>query len=392
MQTQIASSTGFSFNNPATRAWILQLFTVIAVIAFGWMLYDNTHTNLMHRGITTGFSFLQNTAGFGIAQHLVEYTESNTYGRVFLIGLLNTLLVSVIGIVLATLLGFIIGIARLSPNWMVSKLAALYVEVFRNIPPLLQILFWYFAVFLTMPGPSKAYGLMDVFFVSSRGLNMPAAVPAQGAWPFLASVVIAVAASVLMCRWANRRFEATGEPFHKFWASLALLCVIPTLSVVIWGSPVLWEVPEIKGFNFVGGWVLIPELLALTLALTVYTAAFIAEIVRSGIKSISHGQTEAARSLGLRSGPTLRKVIIPQAMRVIIPPLTSQYLNLVKNSSLAAGIGYPEMVSLFAGTVLNQTGQAIEVIAITMSVYLAISISISMLMNLYNKRNALIER
>ena len=195
-----------------------------------------------------------------------------------------------------------------------------------------------------------------------------------------------------MVRWANKRFEDTGVPFHKFWAAVALLVVIPGICVWLTGSPVHWEMPQLKGFNFVGGWVLIPELLALTLALTVYTAAFIAEIVRSGIQSVSHGQTEAAHSLGLKSGPTLRKVIIPQALRVIIPPLTSQYLNLVKNSSLAAGIGYPEMVSLFAGTVLNQTGQAIEVIAITMSVYLAISLSISLLMNLYNTRIALIER
>ncbi|SEM37548.1 general L-amino acid transport system permease protein [Pseudomonas sp. ok272] len=392
MPTHIAASPGLSLNNPATRAWTFQLLTVIAVIAFGWALYDNTHTNLMHRGITTGFAFVQNTAGFGIAQHLIDYTESDSYGRVFLVGLLNTLLVSVIGIVLATVLGFIIGIARLSPNWMVKNLATVYVEVFRNIPPLLQILFWYFAVFLTLPGPRNAHEVMQVFFISSRGLNMPAALATDGAGPFFISLVIAVAATVLMCKWANRRFESTGQAFHKFWTSLTLLVLIPALSVALWGSPVQWQVPEVRGFNFVGGWVLIPELLALTLALTVYTAAFIAEIVRSGIKSVGHGQTEAARSLGLRPGPTLRKVIIPQAMRVIIPPLASQYLNLVKNSSLAAGIGYPEMVSLFAGTVLNQTGQAIEVIAITMSVYLAISLSISMLMNLYNKRIALIER
>ena len=268
----------------------------------------------------------------------------------------------------------------------------MYVEVFRNIPPLLQILFWYFAVFLTMPGPRNSHNFGDTFFVSSRGLNMPAALAADGFWPFVASVVVAIVAIVAMARWANKRFEATGVPFHKFWAGLALFFVIPALCALIFGAPLHWEMPTLQGFNFVGGWVLIPELLALTLALTVYTAAFIAEIVRSGIKSVSHGQTEAARSLGLRPGPTLRKVIIPQALRVIIPPLTSQYLNLAKNSSLAAGIGYPEMVSLFAGTVLNQTGQAIEVIAITMSVYLAISISISLLMNWYNKRIALIER
>ncbi|QOY72677.1 amino acid ABC transporter permease [Pseudomonas sp. OST1909] len=381
-----------SFSDPKVRAWLFQIITIVAVVSLGWYLFHNTQTNLQHRGITSGFDFLERSAGFGIAQHLIDYTESDSYARVFVIGLLNTLLVTVIGVVLATLLGFIIGVARLSPNWMINKLATVYVEVFRNIPPLLQILFWYFAVFLTMPGPRNSHNFGDMFFVSSRGLNMPAALAADGFWPFVASVLVAIVAIVLMTRWANKRFEATGVPFHKFWTGLALLIVIPTLCGLTFGAPLHWEMPRLAGFNFVGGWVLIPELLALTLALTVYTAAFIAEIVRSGIKSVSHGQTEAARSLGLRPGPTLRKVIIPQALRVIIPPLTSQYLNLAKNSSLAAGIGYPEMVSLFAGTVLNQTGQAIEVIAITMSVYLAISISISLLMNWYNKRIALIER
>ncbi|MEQ4281833.1 amino acid ABC transporter permease [Pseudomonas syringae] len=393
MEKQIvAPKQKLSLSDPKVRAWLFQIITVVAVIALGWFIFDNTQTNLQHRGITSGFGFLENSAGFGIAQHLIDYSEADSYARVFVIGLLNTLLVSVIGIVLATLLGFVIGVARLSPNWMISKLATVYVEVFRNIPPLLQILFWYTAVFLTLPGPRQAHGYLDMFFVSSRGLNMPRALPAEGAWAFLISLVVAVIAIVMMVRWANKRFEATGQPFHKFWVGLALLLVIPGLSMLIFGSPVHWELPQLKGFNFSGGWVLIPELISLTLALTIYTAAFIAEIVRSGSKSVSHGQTEAARSLGLRPGPTLRKVIIPQALRVIIPPLTSQFLNLAKNSSLAAAIGYPEMVSLFAGTVLNQTGQAIEVIAITMSVYLAISISISLLMNWYNKRIALIER
>ncbi|KAA8695806.1 Amino acid ABC transporter permease [Pseudomonas caricapapayae] len=393
MEKQIvAPKQKLSLSDPKVRAWLFQIITVAAVIALGWFIFDNTQTNLQHRGITSGFGFLENSAGFGIAQHLIDYSEADSYARVFVIGLLNTLLVSVIGIVLATLLGFVIGVARLSPNWMISKLATVYVEVFRNIPPLLQILFWYTAVFLTLPGPRQAHGYLDMFFVSSRGLNMPRALPAEGVWAFLVSIVVAVIAIVMMVRWANKRFEATGQPFHKFWVGLALLLVIPGLSMLIFGSPVHWELPQLKGFNFTGGWVLIPELISLTLALTIYTAAFIAEIVRSGIKSVSHGQTEAARSLGLRPGPTLRKVIIPQALRVIIPPLTSQFLNLAKNSSLAAAIGYPEMVSLFAGTVLNQTGQAIEVIAITMSVYLAISISISLLMNWYNKRIALIER
>ncbi len=393
MQTKVsAPKLGFSLGDPRVRAWLFQIVTIVLVVSLGWYLFNNTQTNLQHRGITSGFDFLERSAGFGIAQHLIDYTESDSYARVFVIGLLNTLLVSVIGIVLATILGFIIGVARLSSNWMISKLATVYVEVFRNIPPLLQILFWYFAVFLTMPGPRNSHNLADTFYMSSRGLNMPAAIGTDVFWPFVASVVLAIVAVVLVARWAKKRFETTGVPFHTVWVALALLLVIPGLCVLIMGSPVQWEMPELKGFNFVGGWVLIPELLALTIALTVYTAAFIAEIVRSGIKSVSHGQTEAARSLGLRPGPMLRLVIIPQALRVIIPPLTSQYLNLVKNSSLAAGIGYPEMVSLFAGTVLNQTGQAIEVIAITMSVYLAISISISLLMNWYNTRIALIER
>jgi general L-amino acid transport system permease protein len=393
MEKQIvAPKQKLSLSDPKVRAWLFQIITVVAVVSLGWFMFDNVQTNLEHRGITSGFGFLERSAGFGIAQHLIDYTEADSYARVFVIGLLNTLLVSVIGIFLATILGFIIGVARLSPNWMINKLATVYVEVFRNIPPLLQILFWYTAVFLTLPGPRQAHGYFDMFFISSRGLNMPSASAAEGAWPFVISIVLAIVAVVLMARWANKRFEATGEPFHKFWAGLALMLGIPVLCMLVFGAPVHWEMPELRGFNFVGGWVLIPELISLTLALTVYTAAFIAEIVRSGIKSVSHGQTEAARSLGLRPGPTLRKVIIPQALRVIIPPLTSQYLNLAKNSSLAAAIGYPEMVSLFAGTVLNQTGQAIEVIAITMSVYLAISISISLLMNWYNKRIALIER
>ncbi|EPM72959.1 amino acid ABC transporter permease, partial [Pseudomonas syringae pv. actinidiae ICMP 18804] len=230
MEKQIvAPKQKLSLSDPKVRAWLFQIITVVAVIAFGWFIFDNTQTNLQHRGITSGFGFLENSAGFGIAQHLIDYSESDTYARVFVIGLLNTLLVSVIGIVLATLLGFVIGVARLSPNWMISKLATVYVEVFRNIPPLLQILFWYTAVFLTLPGPRQAHGYLDMFYVSSRGLNMPGVLPAEGAWAFLISIVVAVIAVVMMVRWANKRFEATGQPFHKFWVGLALLLVIPGL-------------------------------------------------------------------------------------------------------------------------------------------------------------------
>jgi general L-amino acid transport system permease protein len=394
MQTSapVPRARGSVWTDPQVRAWLFQILAVIAVVAMGWYLFDNTQHNLEKRGIISGFGFLQNTAGFGISQHLIDYSESDSYARVFLIGLLNTLLVSVIGIFFATILGFGLGIARLSPNWLLSKLATVYIETFRNIPPLLQIFFWYFAVMLPLPGPRNSMALADSFFLSNRGLYMPSPIEAGGLWPFLVALLLALAGIVLLVRWAKARREATGALFPTPWVALALLVVLPGLSVLLFGQPVTWSVPELQGFNFRGGWVMIPELMALVLALSVYTAAFIAENVRAGIQAVSHGQTEAARSLGLRPASMLRLVIIPQALRVIIPPLTSQYLNLVKNSSLAAGIGYPDMVSLFAGTVLNQTGQAIEAIAITMSVYLSISISISMLMNWYNKRIALIER
>ncbi|MEO9332819.1 amino acid ABC transporter permease [Ectopseudomonas guguanensis] len=383
---------GSVWTDPQVRAWLFQIIAVIAVVALGWFLFQNTQANLEKRGIVSGFGFLGNSAGFGIAQHLIDYTESDSYGRVFVIGLLNTLLVSFIGIVLASILGFILGVARLSPNWLISKLATVYIEIFRNIPPLLQILFWYFAVFLALPGPRQSLDIGETFFLNSRGLYMPAPSPSESFGLFVVVLLATIAGIIVLGRWAKKRREATGQIFPLLWTSLALIVVVPGLAVLVGGNPLVWSVPELTGFNFRGGWVMIPELMALTLALTIYTAAFIAENVRSGIMAVSHGQTEAARSLGLRPGITLRLVIIPQALRVIIPPLTSQYLNLAKNSSLAAGIGYPDMVSLFAGTVLNQTGQAIEVIAITMSVYLAISISISLLMNWYNKRIALIER
>ncbi|PAU54518.1 amino acid ABC transporter permease [Pseudomonas sp. PIC25] len=394
MQTSVNAPRprGSVWTDPQIRAWLFQIIAVIAVVSLGWFLFQNTQYNLEKRGIISGFGFLQNSAGFGISQHLIDYNESNSYGRVFVIGLLNTLLVSVIGIVMATILGFLVGIARLSPNWLLSKLATIYIEIFRNIPPLLQIFFWYFAIMLPLPGPRQSVSIGDLFFISNRGLNMPSPDPTGAFWPFAIALVLTIVGIVLMRRWAMARFEATGKTFPILITALAMLVVIPGLTVLIAGNPFAWSVPELKGFNFRGGWVVIPELMALVLALTIYTAAFIAENVRSGIQAVSHGQTEAARSLGLRPGKALRLVIIPQAMRVIIPPLTSQYLNLAKNSSLAAGIGYPDMVSLFAGTVLNQTGQAIETIAITMSVYLAISISISILMNWYNKRIALIER
>jgi len=382
----------FSFSNPAVRAWLYQLIAIAAVLAVAGYLIHNTIINLANRGITSGFDFLERSAGFGIVQHLIDYTESDTYARVFLVGLTNTLLVSALCIVLASFLGFFIGLARLSDNWLLRKISTVYIETFRNIPPLLQIFFWYFAVLRNLPGPRQALNAFDLAFVSNRGLYIPWPEYAPGTWPFLIALLLAVAASFALSRY-NKMYQLKTGMLRRTWpAAAAMLILFPLVTVMFTGSPMHWDVPELRGFNFRGGFVLIPELAALTVALSIYTSSFIAEVIRSGIQSVPHGQSEAARSLGLPNPVTLRQVIIPQAMRVIVPPLTSQYLNVVKNSSLAAAIGYPDMVSLFAGTVLNQTGQAIETIAITMGVYLIISLSISLLMNIYNRKIALIER
>jgi len=378
--------------DPKVRGWMAQIAALALLFWLGGWLVHNAVVNLQARGIASGFGFLTDPAGFGILQTLIPYQESDPYWRVFLIGLLNTLLISVLGIVTATLLGFLIGIARLAKNALVAGLAALYIETFRNIPPLLQIFFWYFAVLRAMPGPRQSLSWGDAFFLNIRGLYMPRPLVAEGIAPWTIALTIAVALWLLLAHWAKRRQEATGEPFPVFPVGLLLVILLPALAILFWGAPFRWEIPQLVGFNFVGGWVLIPELLALWVALSIYTAAFIAEIVRAGILAVPHGQKEAAMALGLSTRQQLRLVILPQAMRVIIPPLTSQYLNLTKNSSLAAAIGYPDLVGLFAGTVLNQTGQAIETIAMAMTVYLAISLTISLFMNWYNKHKTLVER
>ena len=382
----------FSFGNPTVRAWIYQLIAVVAVLGVVGYLVHNTIINLDNRGITSGFGFLERTAGFGIVQHLIEYTEGDTYARVFLVGLTNTLLVSALCIVFASILGFAVGLARLSENWLLRKLSNIYIETFRNIPPLLQIFFWYFAVLRNLPGPRQALNAFDLAYVSNRGLYVPWPTYAPGSWPFVIALLLAVAVSYALYRFNRQHQLKTGELRRTWPAAVGMLILFPLLAHLGFGAAMHWDVPQLRGFNFRGGSVMIPELAALTLALSIYTSSFIAEVIRSGIQSVPHGQHEAARSLGLPNPVTLRQVIIPQAMRVIIPPLTSQYLNIVKNSSLAAAIGYPDMVSLFAGSVLNQTGQAIETIAITMGVYLIISLLISMLMNFYNRKIALVER
>ncbi|EHM49607.1 amino acid ABC transporter permease [Yokenella regensburgei] len=381
-----------SFSNPTVRAWLFQILTVLVIIIVAVWLIHNTLTNLNHRGITSGFAFLDRSAGFGIVQHLIDYEEGDTYGRVFLVGLLNTLLVSALCIVFASFIGFFLGLARLSENWLLRKLSTIYIETFRNIPPLLQIFFWYFAVLRNLPGPRQAVNAFDLFFLSNRGLYIPAPQLGEGVIAFAGAAVLALVISYGLFRYNRTHQIKTGQLRRTWPVAAALIIGLPLLSHWFFGAAMHWDVPELRGFNFRGGMALIPELASLTIALSVYTSAFIAEIIRSGIQAVPYGQHEAARSLGLPNPVTLRQVIIPQALRVIIPPLTSQYLNIVKNSSLAAAIGYPDMVSLFAGTVLNQTGQAIETIAITMSVYLVISLTISLLMNLYNRRIALIER
>ncbi len=378
--------------DPRVRSIFFQIVAIALVFWGGWTLVDNTLANMESRGISTGFGFLEETAGFGIIMSLIPYDATMSYGRTFWVGLTNTLLVSAMGIVAATILGFIIGVARLSSNWLVAKVSLVYIEVIRNIPLLLQIFFWYFAVLGALPSPRQSINVGGTVFLNNRGLYVPEPLTQDGFGVVWLALLVAIAAVVGIRIWAKKRQLATGEIFPTFKVGVAILVVLPMLAYFTAGSPLQWEMPELRGFNFGGGITIIPELAALWLALSLYTASFIAEIVRSGILSVSKGQTEAAKALGLPNGLTLRLVVIPQAMRVIIPPLTSQYLNLTKNSSLATAIGYPDLVAVFMGTTLNQTGQAVEVVAITMAVYLTISLTISLFMNIYNRAVAIKER
>ncbi len=378
--------------NPAFRSAIFQIIAIAALVFFFYTIINNALNNLDARGIATGFGFLNQEAGFGIGLTLIEYNETYSYGRTFIVGLLNTALVSVLGIILATAIGFTMGVARLSTNWLVSRLAAVYIETFRNIPLLLQIFFWYFAVLQALPSARQSLSLGEAIFLNVRGLYFPAPVFNEGSGVVIAAFVIGLIATISISIWARNKQRLTGQQTPMGRIGLGLLVGLPLLVYFVSGMPISLEYPQLKGFNFKGGISIIPELAALLLALSVYTAAFIAEIVRSGINAVSHGQTEAAMSLGLPRPKTLKLVVIPQALRIIIPPLTSQYLNLTKNSSLAMAIGYPDLVSVFAGTTLNQTGQAIEIIAMTMGVYLTLSLLTSALMNLYNRKVALVER
>ncbi|ASK78656.1 amino acid ABC transporter permease [Paraphotobacterium marinum] len=378
--------------NQKARAIFFQIICVIIICYFFYYILNNTFSNLSSRGITTGFDFLSEKSGFGISQSLIDYSENNTYGDTFLVGLLNTVLVSILGIFFATILGFLIGITKMSNNWLLKKLATCYIEIFRNVPLLLQIFFWYFAVLQTLPSPRNSFNVGESVFLNVRGLYLPSLDIINGYQVLLFSIFISFILIFIWYKYVHYYKNKTGKEVPALLISLFILICIPLISIFTFNIDINVTKPILKGFNFSGGISLLPELTALLIALSLYTASFIAEIVRSGITSISLGQWEAAYSIGLKKNKILKLIIIPQALRVIIPPLTSQYLNLTKNSSLAMAIGYPDLVSVFAGTTLNQTGQAIEIIFMTMGVYLTLSLLTSVIMNIYNKKISLIER
>jgi general L-amino acid transport system permease protein len=380
------------YNDPKFRsiAYQVALCAIVGFLVYG--AARNAIDNLARAQIASGFGFWNTIAGFDISQTLIEYSSrGSTYGRAFWVGLLNTLLVAALGIIFATILGFVVGISRLSSNWLLSKVAGGYVETIRNLPLLLQLLFWYNAVLKALPDFRESI-VFGGAVLNNRGLYLPEPIFKSGFGAVEIALIVGIAGSAAFYVWARKRQERTGQQAPVLWVTLALMLGLPLAIFALAGFPLGFDFPKAGRFNIAGGVEVLPEFAALLFGLSIYTAAFIAEVVRAGILAVSRGQSEAAYSLGLRPGPTLRLIVVPQAMRVIIPPLTSQYLNLTKNSSLAVAIGYPDLVQVFTGTVLNQTGQAVEVVAITMLVYLVISLTTSLLMNIYNRRVSLAER
>lgn len=383
-----------------TREIIFQVLLAIAIVALFYTIVTNAITNLRARNIASGFGFLTNVAGFDISQTLIEYANTSTYFRAFQVGIVNTIVVAVVGIFFATLLGFIVGMARLSKNWLIARLATVYVEVLRNCPLLLQMFLWYFAVLKQLPAPlervdgqvrSTSFNLPFGGLLNSRGLFLPKPESLPGFEYVIYGLVAAIVASVALYFWARARQAATGKQFPVFLTGLALIIGLPILIFLLEGRPIQFDYPVLGRFNLSGGMFVVPEILAVLLGLVFYTASYIAEIVRAGINGVSKGQKEAAASIGLKPSQSMRLVVIPQAMRIIIPPLTSQFLNLTKNSSLAGAVGYPDLTQIL-GTIGNQTGQSIETILMLMGVYLTISLITSAFMNWFNKRMALVER
>ena len=380
------------YNDPKIRSLFFQFILLVAVIALFWFAYDNTVANLKKRNIAQGFGFWNVEAGFDISQTLISYSAASTYGRAFWVGLLNTLLVSGLSIFFSTMIGIVIGVLRLSKNWVVSRLAGFYIELFRNIPLLLVLYFWYGAVLSSLPEPKFSISIPGDIWLNSRGLLIPRPIMLDNFWIVGLSLLVAIFASIAVVRFARRKQADTGERMPAGWISTLLIIGLPLAVYFLIGQPLGLDMPVKGRFNINGGLNLAPELVAMVIGLSTYTAAFIAESVRAGVVAVSKGQTEAAHSLGLTDGQTLRLVVMPQALRVIVPPLNSEYLSLTKNSSLGVSIGYPDLVNVFTGTVLNQTGQAIEMVSVTMLVYLTFSLLTSAFMNWFNTRVALVER
>jgi general L-amino acid transport system permease protein len=384
-------SDGAWWNDERHRLLLFQLLIIGAVAAILFYLGSNAVANLRRQGIVGGFGFLEHEAGFEISPTLIPYTPADSYAEALLVGLLNTLMVAAIGIVLASLWGLVVGLARLSRNWLVARLALGYVELMRNTPLVLQLFVWWNLLKISAPGPRQAWKVMPGVFVSNRGVALPVPnyEPAHG-WSLLA-LALGLASSILLARWASRRRALTGKAFPTIRVGLALTLLPPAIVFLALGAPLSLDMPRLGTFNFAGGITVSPEFSALVIGLVVYTAAFIGEIVRGGIEAVSRGQSEAARALGLSNAQALRLVVLPQAVRVMIPPLTSEYLNLAKNSTLAVAIGFFDYFSV-ANTMLNQTGQAVEAMTLIAAVYLSLSLGLSLLMNLYNRRMALVER
>lgn len=380
-----------SFNDPKFRGQLFQIAVLICILAAGYWIVANTIANLQRANIASGFGFLEGRAGFDISQALIPFSSDSTYGRALLVGLLNTLLVAATGIVAATILGFLIGIGRLSNNWLIAKLCTVYVEIFRNIPPLLIVFFWYVGVISILPQIRQSIELPFSVFINNRGISLPKPEFGGSGTIVFASLLIALIASIALQYFSSKKQAATGKRLPVLWMAIALLIILPTVTMLMSHGTLSFELPELGRFRLQGGMTIGPEFLSLFLSLSVYTAAYIAEIVRSGILGVSKGQTEAAYALGLSPSLTNRLVVIPQSMRIIIPPLTSQYLNLMKDSSLAIAVGYADIVSI-GGTIMNQTGQAIEVITIWAIVFVSLSLSASAFMNWFNAKVALKER
>lgn len=374
------------------RSALFQLIALGLLVALIFFIANNTIANLRALGVSYGFSFLSQPSNYDINQHLIDYDSTSTHGRAAIVGLLNTLLVAVCGIILATVLGFTFGVLRLSNNWVVSRIVYVYIEATRNVPVLLQILLWHGTI-LNLPTVKNSVSFFsDTFFLSNRGLTVPGPLPEPGFQVVPIVFLAAVIGAIVFTRWAKRVQDETGKIYPVFLINTVGIFGLTILAFLVTGTPLSWEIAEMGRFNLSGGVTLRPEFMALWLALSFYTAAFIAEVVRAGIQSVSGGQTEAAYSMGLSPGRTMRLVVIPQALRVIVPPLTSQYLNLTKNSSLAIAIGYMDITATLGGITLNQTGQAMEAVMLLMAVYLSFSLITSMFMNWYNQRIKLVER